>query len=374
MLVAAKTSLIVIQPTPFCNINCSYCYLPRRDDRSKLGVEDIRRIFQSLLTFPTISDQVTVVWHAGEPLVLGSKYYDAAFSVVRELCPQNLAIEHSFQTNGMLINDEWCDLFKKWDVGVGVSVDGPKEIHDATRKTRAGKGTHDKVLAGIGCLQRRNIPFYVISVLTKSAMLQPDSMFAFYQRLGIQDVGFNIDEKEGINKASSFEHDFDEQLVASFFERLTELMEAQRFPIAIRELETILFSIRFMETSRPSNEQIPFGIITIDVSGNVYTFSPELAGYSSKEFSTFAIGNIFEHDFEQLKRSAVLAKMADQIREGISACKAECQYFPVCHGGAPSNKLFENGTFASTETLYCRLTKKQTTDFVLSTIERRLPS
>lgn len=72
-----------------------------------------------------------------------------------------------------------------------------------------------------------------------------------------------------------------------------------------------------------------------------------------------------------MKRSSALAKMSTMIEEGIELCRKECEYFPVCGGGTPSNKLFENGTFASSETLYCRLTKKITTDFVLSTIESR---
>jgi uncharacterized protein len=97
----STTTLIVIQPTPFCNVDCSYCYLPNRADRTKLSIDDLRRIFQKLVSFPTISGQVTVVWHAGEPLVLPPGYYEAAFSTIRELCPSDLKIVHSFQTNGI---------------------------------------------------------------------------------------------------------------------------------------------------------------------------------------------------------------------------------------------------------------------------------
>src|ERR1700751_453664 len=96
------TSLIIIQPTPFCNIDCSYCYLPNRHDRTTLSLSDLRSIFENVLSFPTISEQVTVVWHAGEPLVLGTEYYDKAFYCIREVCPKHLTLDHSFQTNGML--------------------------------------------------------------------------------------------------------------------------------------------------------------------------------------------------------------------------------------------------------------------------------
>jgi uncharacterized protein len=368
------TSLIVIQPTPFCNIDCSYCYLAQRHDRTTLSIDNLRRIFQKLLTFPTISQHVTVVWHAGEPLVLGADYYETAFSSIRELCADRLKVEHSFQTNGMLINDDWCDLFERWDVGLGLSIDGPKYIHDAARKTRSGRGTYEKAMSGVDCLRRRNIPFYVITVLTKAALLDPEGMFAFYEEYGIQDVGFNVEEEEGIHKKSSLTSDFDEGLIIKFFARFTELVKDRQFPIAVRELEETLTSIRYFQLEGPLNNLvIPFGIITIDVRGNVFTFSPELAGHSSDEFATFSIGNIFTDAFIDLENSTILDRMQTQINLGIDLCRAECKYFSVCGGGAPSNKIFENGTFACTETMYCRLTRKRVADFVLATIESRNP-
>lgn len=275
----------------------------------------------------------------------------------------------------MLINDEWCDLFEQWGVNLGVSVDGPKHIHDAARKTRAGKGTYDKTIAGIKCLQRRNIPFYVISVLSKVALLEPDAMFEFYKEFDIRDVGFNIEEHEGIHKNSTLGSNFDDQNVIKFFARFSNLMNEHEFIIAIRELEEILTSIRALETRGPMNNlTTPFGIITIDVRGDVYTFSPELVGYSASEFPTFSIGNIFDKTFDELRDSIVLKKMESQITQGIELCRTECKYFRVCGGGAPSNKVFENGTFASTETMYCRLTKKRVTDFLLSAIETKFLS
>lgn len=370
----SNTSLIVIQSTPFCNIDCSYCYLAQRDNKIQLGMPELRLIFEKLVNFPTISERVTVVWHAGEPLVLGVDYYEAAFSSIRDICPSNLRIEHSFQTNGMLINDAWCALFKRWDVGLGVSVDGPKHVHDAVRKTRTGLGTHDKVIEGIKCLRKRSVPFYVISVLTKAALLEPDRLFSFYEEFDIRDVGFNIEEKEGRHLTSSLDDEFDGQIIIKFFSRLSELMRERQYPISVRELEETLTSIRFLDKHGPLNNLVtPFGIITIDVVGNVYTFSPELAGHSSREFPTFSIGNIFKDSFAGLESSAVLASMTSQINKGIDRCRAECSYFAVCGGGAPSNKVFENGTFASTETMHCRLTKMRVTDFVLATVEQNVP-
>jgi len=151
-------------------------------------------------------------------------------------------------------------------------------------------------------------------------------------------------------------------------------MKQRNFPISVRELAEAILSVRFLQSQPLANNQVaPFGVITIDVHGNVYTFSPELAGYSANGFSTFAIGNILTSSFEEMHQSTILRELEDQISRGTENCRANCQYFRVCGGGAPSNKLFENGSFASGETMYCRLTKKLVTDFVLSEIEARRP-
>ena len=364
------TSLVIIQPTPFCNINCSYCYLPQRSDRTTLTIEQIQRIFAKLFTFPTISGQVTVVWHAGEPLVLGPQYYEDAFRKISEHCPPGLTIEHAVQTNGMLINDAWCDLFRRWKVGVGISIDGPRAINDAFRKTRSGKGTFDKAVAGIRRLQQHAIPFYVISVLTRDALANPDALFSFYRELDIHDVGFNIEEQEGVHDSTTLGSGLPPGSVQSFLRRFNELMRSHDFHIVVREIEETLVSIRHFDKNGPINNLvIPFGIITVDVKGGLYTFSPEIAGYASRDFETFSIGNIFTDSFEDVRNSSVLTAMSSQIAAGVELCRTSCKYFSVCGGGAPSNKVFENGTFASTSTTYCELTKKRVTDFLLETIE-----
>lgn len=369
-----RTSLVVIQPTPFCNIDCSYCYLAARDDRSKLSVDAVKAIFERLLTFPTIREQVSVVWHAGEPLVMGAAYYEAAFSCMADLAKGAVRIDHAIQTNGLLINDEWCDLFRRWDVGLGLSIDGPKGIHDAARRTRTNEGTYDRAIAGMKCLRRNEIPFYVISVLTKTALQNPDAIFTFLRDHDITDIGFNVEEQEGMHMTSSLNERAIDAPFLQFFSRLADLMREHHYPIAIRELEQALAAIRSLQGGQAQNDQTAaFRIISIDVRGNVYTFSPELVGCSSKDYQTFAVGNIFRDTFDQLSKSAILRRMADEIARGVEICRKECDYFGVCSGGAPSNKLFERGTFACAETMYCRLTKKRITDFVLRAIERRSP-
>ena len=366
----------MIQPTPFCNIDCTYCYLPERSNRAKLSEQDVVAIFERLLTFVKIgpSNALPIVWHAGEPLALGARYYETIFAALETIRPSWLKFDHAFQTNGILINDDWCDLFKKWDVGVGVSIDGPKHIHDLARRTRAGAGTHEKVMQGVRRLQSNGVTFYVIAVLTRAALLEPDAIFDFFRECEIYDVGFNIEEIEGINKTSSLDASRDEGLLVNFYGRFAHLITRHKYPLAVRELDQAMEAIQFSsDEASPINDQTePLSILTIDVKGNLYTFSPELAGYSAPGFSNLSIGNLLHSTTEDIVNSPVLARLAEEIGRGVEMCRSSCEYFRFCGGGAPSNKIFENGTFASTETAYCRFTKKIPVDFVLRSVESKI--
>src|SRR5688572_7242683 len=99
-----KTELLIIQGTAFCNLDCSYCYLPNRDDRRRMELTTLRLIFERVFESPFIGTTLTVVWHSGEPLVLPIDFYRSAFDLADELQPADLSLSHSFQTNGTLIS------------------------------------------------------------------------------------------------------------------------------------------------------------------------------------------------------------------------------------------------------------------------------
>jgi len=112
----------------------------------------------------------------------------------------------------------------------------------------------------------------------------------------------------------------------------------------------------------------------MDWAGNISTFSPELLGLKNAQYGDFLLGNINCDRLLDLPRRANFARMLQDIEAGVAMCREKCEYFSVCGGGEPVNKLAENGTFISTETTYCRLTKMRATDLVLDALERVQPS
>src|SRR5262249_40204783 len=98
----------------------------------------------------------------------------------------------------------WCAFIAEAGIAVGVSIDGPRHLHDRNRVTRAGRGTFDKAVAGVRRLKRHGVPFHVISVLTAESLAAPREMFDFYLAEGIEHVCFNVEESEGEHRSASF--------------------------------------------------------------------------------------------------------------------------------------------------------------------------
>lgn len=365
-----RTRLLVIQPTPFCNINCSYCYLPHRNSRMKLSFALAEQLFERLFAYPTIKDTVTVVWHAGEPMVLPVDYYEAMFSLIQRRAGATLKVGHSFQTNGTLITDAWCDLIEKWDVNVGVSIDGPAEFHDLHRKYRNGAGSFERAFRGVRLLQAHGVPFHVISVLTVPSLQAPEKMLAFYDEAGIDHVCFNIEETEGCHSRSgTLGSACFSELYRRYLETFFELAMRRNNRIEVREFERSADAIRNCGKRLANDQTDPFAIISVDCEGNLSTFSPELLGAQHPTYGSFCFGNAAEDDFETIATRVIESRLYMDIVSGRRKCRNECAYFGVCGGGAPSNKIFENGSADSTETGYCR-SHQIAIDVVLSLIER----
>jgi len=363
--------MVVLQPTPFCNINCSYCYLPQRSDKTVMADATLHATFERVFASGWASDDLSVIWHAGEPLVVPTGFYERAFQAIEALRPASLRLRHSLQTNGMLISREWCDLFKSWHVGVGVSIDGPRQFNDAHRVTRTGKSTFEQALAGIRLLREEGVPFHVISVLSRRSMDAAEEMLAFYESEGIEDICFNVEESEGAHVSELFSSDGLEARFARFLGTFWRLAREGRRIRFIREIDGMLPRVFRPESERLRNIQVePFGMVNIDCKGNVSTFSPELLGLQSAQYQDFIIGNVHSSSLEEMRASDAMGAMAHDIASGVETCRGSCEYFSVCGGGAPVNKLFENGSFASGRTSFCNLTQKIPIDLILGAFER----
>ena len=370
--------LLVIQPSPFCNIDCDYCYLPDREEKRRMEFPVLQKVMERVFESGLVRHPVTILWHAGEPLAVPLKWYRAAFDIIDSFPGARNCIQHSFQSNGTLLNDQWCEFIKEHKVEIGLSIDGPAEIHDHHRKTRSGKGTHAKAMRGLDLLKEHQIPHGVVSVVSAQSLDRADEIYDFYRENGITGVGLNIEEIEGANTASSLEIHQGEERIRRFLKQMYLRNKADGFPIHIREFETardniVQPGINQHPDGRYANLEVePFSMINVDCFGNFSSFSPELLGQATEKYESFVFGNALNNLLFEATENHHFQKVLADIESGNQKCAEECAFFPFCGGASPSNKYFENGTFDSTETMHCRSMIQMPMEIVLQDFEKDL--
>ncbi|MFM7239773.1 MAG: cyclophane-forming radical SAM/SPASM peptide maturase GrrM/OscB, partial [Cyanobium sp.] len=346
--------LLVVQPTPFCNLDCDYCYLPDRGNRRRISFAVLEAAVERVLESPWFARGFTLLWHAGEPLTMPIAFYDEATARIQALLAKRglppSTVVQSLQTNATTIDAAWCDCFARNGIHVGVSMDGPAFLHDAHRVTRTGLPTHAAVMRGIGWLQRREIPFQVICVLTAESLHHGEAMANFFLEHGIGDVGFNMEETEGVNAHSSLEASGAarlelEERYRAFMAAIWRRSRQQPDRLRIREFDGVASLACSGGRLAATDMNTPFVIVNVDAAGNTSTFDPELLSVSTADYGDFSFGNVLSDSLERMAATAKFARVAAEIAAGVERCRSSCEYFGLCGGGAGSNKYWEHGSF-----------------------------
>lgn len=358
-------TLVVLQATTLCNIRCSYCYLPERLHNRRMSPEVLRAAIDTVLASNSVPGPVMFLWHLGEPLAASPEFYENAFHFASAAAARHgRNVRHGFQTNATLLNGTWVNLIKRHNVRVGVSVDGPAFIHDRLRRSRAGLGTHAATMRGVKLLQDAGIRFGAISVITDFTLDYAREFYDFFLNHEISRVALNTDEIEGVNRHSSLAAASSETRYKQFITQLLERAECHTGAVRIRELWSTLSVLATDRVVPINTANRALRIITIDHSGDVYTFSPELAAAQGDDRSRFAIGNVLSSSLEEMTDSSRFKDLSSEIAVGVEKCRNTCQFWAFCGGGSPSNKFFEHGQFDVTETAACRVHTKATVEAV----------
>jgi uncharacterized protein len=186
---------VVAKPIgPICNLNCEYCFYLEK--QALFGVNEKYRMTDKVLSaFITnyIKSQPTpvveFVWQGGEPTLLGVDFFKRVIELQRPFARQK-TITNSLQTNGTLLTDEWCAFLKKNNFMVGISLDGPKDIHDRYRLDRKGNGTFDRVMQGLRLLQKHKVEYNVMACVARDTATRPLDVYRFLRNQGVEFIQF----------------------------------------------------------------------------------------------------------------------------------------------------------------------------------------
>ena len=182
---ASRTYHAMVKPVgAICNIDCTYCYYLHKKDL--LGSESHFQISDEILETHIKQyiegqdrEEVVFSWQGGEPTLLGLEFFRRVVDLEQKYKKPHQRVENDLQTNGTLLNDEWGAFLKQHGFLVGLSIDGPEELHDVYRISNDGKPTFAKVFAAAQMLHRHGVPFHSLTVVNRVNAKRPLDVYRF---------------------------------------------------------------------------------------------------------------------------------------------------------------------------------------------------
>ncbi len=322
-----------------CNLDCHYCYyLPKEQlypeaksfcmDGSLL--EDY--IVQQIAASP--GPEVLFSWHGGEPTILGLDYFRRVVELQRKHRPTGKRIANTIQTNGVLLTDEWVSFLAAENFGVGLSLDGPPELHDAYRLTRDRKATHRKVLQAYRLMRRHGIPVDLLCVVHAKNVQRPREVYGYFREIAAQYITFiPLVEPEPASPRCVSERTVPSEAFGGFL--------CAVFDEWVRhDMERIIVQI-FEEAARPAYGLRHSLCIFRPTCGDVPVIEHNGDFYQCDHFVNpeHRLGNIRETPLLELLESPAQQAFGLAKQETLPRYCRECEVLDMCNGGCPKDRI-----------------------------------
>lgn len=338
---------------PLCNIDCSYCYYLEKTEMypevaSLRMSRETLEVFTRKYIYEQPGKEVTFAWQGGEPTLMGLGFYRHALQLQQKY-GSGKQISNSLQTNGILLNDEWCRFFKENNFLIGLSIDGPEELHDAYRKNRGGEGTFSKVIKGLELLRKHEVEFNTLTVVNNLNSRKPLEVYTFLKNIGSHYMQFiPVVERRASEAANAF-HD----LVPPEYEGSTSLtpwsVSALHFGNFLTEVfkewikkDVGTYFVQTFDAMLANELDLPPGICSFSErcgDALIMEHNGDLYSCDHYVYDKHKTGNIQDG----LLKTAVLSAKQQQFgknkhRDLPTSCRT-CDVYRYCRGECPKNRF-----------------------------------
>ncbi len=335
---ASREFQVMVKPIgAVCNLDCQYCYYLRKKDlypdTATFRMPDTlleQYIAQHIEASPV--QAILFSWHGGEPTVLGLDYFRRIVELQRKYRPPGREILNNIQTNGTLLDEAWCQFLAAEGFLVGLSLDGPKELHDHYRIDKQERATHKSVLQAFRLLQRHRVHCDVLCVVHDQNVRQPAAVYRFFKELGVQFLQFlplvARQPEGGVSAQSVPAQGYGTFLCAIFDEWL-------RHDIGRMHIQN------FDEAARPFLGMDHALCVSAETCGNIIALEHSGDVYACDHFVDPAnrLGNIRETPLAELLESPALLEFGRNKRDRLPRYCQQCDVLALCNGGCPKDRL-----------------------------------
>lgn len=330
-----------------CNLDCAYCFFLDKEvlyPGSKFRMSDpmleqyIRQLIESHQ-----ENEVNIAWQGGEPTLMGLDFYRRAMILVEKYRRPGMRFLHTMQTNGTLLDDEWCAFFKEHDFLIGISLDGPRPLHDVYRVDKGGRPTFDRVMRGLRLLQKHAVEYNVLTTVNHINADYPLEVYRFLRdEVGttwmqfipvverINGDGLTLyQEGTTVSERSVLPEQFGSFLITIF----DEWVRHDVGRIFVQTFEASLRNWMGMATSGMCvfNETCGTGL-AIEHNGDLFSCDHFVE-------PNYFLGNIQQEHMIELVASPQQLKFGQDKRDSLPAYCLACDVRFACHGECPKNRF-----------------------------------
>jgi len=326
-----------------CNLNCDYCFFLKKKElypgsSFRMPEEVLEAYIKQLLEAHQVP-QVTVAWQGGEPTLMGLDFFRRALKLQKKYRRPDTVIENTFQTNGVLLDDQWCQFFRENGFLIGLSLDGPEDLHDFYRRDKGGQGTWERVVKAARLLQKHDVAFNILCAVNSRNAEYPLEVYRFFRdELCAQYLQF-IPIVERNNERGFQEGD-------EVTDRSVSPEKWGRFLIDIFD-EWVRRDVGRMFVLNFDGALAGW----LGMAGTLCIFGPtcglgmalEHNGdlYSCDHFvePDYYLGNIMQTPLAELAGSGKQHRFGQDKRDNLPRFCHQCQYLFACNGECPKNRF-----------------------------------
>lgn len=328
-----------------CNLGCSYCYYQDKvrlyDEHSCLSLDCLEKVIREYIDI-NASEQIVFDWHGGEPLLLGLDYFKKIVEIQRKY-RGNKRIYNTIQTNATLLTADFAAFFKENNFLVGVSIDGPQDVHDKFRKDKGGNSTFLKVMRGIELLHRCAVDFNTLTTISKAGEGRGSEVYRFLKNIGSRYMQFMPVYEYVDSKNNIVSPDDEQSVLVSWSVSPIEYGKfmCDIFDCWVRNDVGSYFVNLFDSTLANYCGMNPGTCVYSETCGAnaVMEHNGDIFPCDHFVYPRYKLGNVKESSLREIVSSENAARFGIDKRNSLPAQCLRCEYYFACHGECPKHRF-----------------------------------